>query len=502
MESGLPASAIPNSSTSLSNVAQIPVIPSTQALRSQQAMVSGTRPAGSLSRSVTNQHATSPPLPSTGTNSSQHGAGGAGGDTVDSGRGISSSSPVMSSIQRQNQQQFQMLQQQQQQVEQEQQEMLMKRALMYQSNVLGRQRSLQHTTQQSQRNQDHHGRQDIFSMVSNRVSSSSGSSSDNINDLLLLHQRLSLSSQNQQQIPNNTVETGILRDMNHHQHSFAFNSSNLANLSGGSSIPYNPSQQQNRDYQQRLHALGQTYFQGHTQDYQDSTTVLGAKISRPQDGRQGISPARRGGGGISLSTGSSSDKTTSSPRTVNSMGMSVCSASINSDIFSESNDSSTPPPPLAGPTNTTTAGQMASAFQNQQHQPSRVDRRRLFAKMKISDPDVMEGHNGMMNDWVPNINMVDSQRSFFSGLSNPKSQAQFGGGGGGFGADTVTVGSRRSLMSGLSKIDDSGDMQSIFSDLSKKAGHISSNRSVAMSEFSGLDDASRMTVTDTFSLAS
>lgn len=210
------------------------------------------------------------------------------------------------------------------------------------------------------------------------------------------------------------------------------------------------------------------------------------------------------------------------------MGMSVCSASINSDIFSESNSSSTPPPPLAGPGNAASAGQMLGnafadpAYQNQQHQPSRVDRRRLFAKMKISDPGVMEGHSGMANDWVPNINMVDSQRSFFSNFSNPKSQAQYGGGGGGFGADAATVGSRRSLMSGLSKIDDPCDMQSIFSDMSKRVGNISSNRSVAMSEFSGMDDgsrmagarsvamsefsgiddASRMTGTDTFSLAS
>eukprot|EP00529_Nitzschia_sp_RCC80_P016466 CAMPEP_0113463330 /NCGR_PEP_ID=MMETSP0014_2-20120614/12585_1 /TAXON_ID=2857 /ORGANISM="Nitzschia sp." /LENGTH=668 /DNA_ID=CAMNT_0000355287 /DNA_START=288 /DNA_END=2294 /DNA_ORIENTATION=+ /assembly_acc=CAM_ASM_000159 len=536
MESGLPTSAMPNSSTSSSNVAQIPVIPSTQALRSQQSMVSGTRPAGSLSRSISNQHTASPPLPpqtrhaSTGTKISYNGTGGAG-TVADAGGGggkaISSSSPVMFSIQQQNQQQFQMFQQQQQQIEQQQQEMLMKRALMYQSNVMSQQRSQQQTTQHSHMNQVH-GRQDLLSMASNRAGSGSGS--DNINDLLLLQQRLNLSSQNQQQIPNNNAATGGLRDVNQRQHSFT---SNMSNLSDGAPIPYNPSQQQNGDYQQRLRALGQRYCQGHRQDYQDSTAALGAKISRSDDGRrggnsQGFSPTRRRGGGTSLSTGSSSDKTTGSPKTVNSLGMSVCSASINSDIFSESNSSSTPPPPLAGPGNAAITGQILGnafadpAYQNQQRQPSRVDRRRLFAKMKISDPGVTEGHSGMANDWVPNINMVDSQRSFFSNFSNPKSQAQYGGGGGGGGVDAATVGSRRSLMSGLSKIDDPCDMQSIFSDMSKRVGHISSSRSVAMSEFSGIDDgsrmagtrsvamsefsgiddASRMTGTDTFSLAS
>lgn len=70
-----------------------------------------------------------------------------------------------------------------------------------------------------------------------------------------------------------------------------------------------------------------------------------------------------------------------------------------------------------------------------------------------------------------------------------------GGGGGG-------VGSRRSLMSGLSKISDSSDVNSIFSDLSKKIGNVST-RSIAMSEFSNIDEFSRMTTTtDTFSLAS
>ena len=54
--------------------------------------------------------------------------------------------------------------------------------------------------------------------------------------------------------------------------------------------------------------------------------------------------------------------------------------------------------------------------------------------------------------------------------------------------DPLGVGSRRSLMSGLSKISDHS-VNSIFSDITKKLGSTSiSNRSVAMSEVSGIDE--------------
>ena len=62
--------------------------------------------------------------------------------------------------------------------------------------------------------------------------------------------------------------------------------------------------------------------------------------------------------------------------------------------------------------------------------------------------------------------------------------------------DTLGLGSRRSLMSGLSKISDhSGN--SLFSDLSKKIGSTNiSTRSMAMSEVSGIDELDE---TDEFS---
>ena len=53
-------------------------------------------------------------------------------------------------------------------------------------------------------------------------------------------------------------------------------------------------------------------------------------------------------------------------------------------------------------------------------------------------------------------------------------------------ADAMNSGSRRSIMSGLSRISDTSIDQSIFSDLSKKIGNIST-RSMAMSECSNFD---------------
>ena len=52
--------------------------------------------------------------------------------------------------------------------------------------------------------------------------------------------------------------------------------------------------------------------------------------------------------------------------------------------------------------------------------------------------------------------------------------------------DAMSAGSRRSIMSGLSRISDTSIDQSIFSDLSKKIGNVST-RSMAMSECSAFD---------------
>jgi hypothetical protein len=61
--------------------------------------------------------------------------------------------------------------------------------------------------------------------------------------------------------------------------------------------------------------------------------------------------------------------------------------------------------------------------------------------------------------------------------------------------------SRRSLMSGLSKISDSSDAQSMFSDLSKKIGNVST-RSMAMSEISGVEEVFEEELEESLTVAS
>jgi hypothetical protein len=55
-----------------------------------------------------------------------------------------------------------------------------------------------------------------------------------------------------------------------------------------------------------------------------------------------------------------------------------------------------------------------------------------------------------------------------------------------YSSEVMSTGSRRSLMSGLSRISDTSIDQSIFSDLSRKIGNISTS-SVAMSDISVMD---------------
>jgi hypothetical protein len=108
------------------------------------------------------------------------------------------------------------------------------------------------------------------------------------------------------------------------------------------------------------------------------------------------------------------------------------------------------------------------------------DRRRFFAKMKLGRKSAsagrMSGRNidsaRSLGDGMPDIHLVESNMSLYSNVSSM----------GEAGAE-----SRRSLMSGLSKIDDAGeDGNSIFSDLSKKIGDVST-RSMA-SEISIMED--------------
>lgn len=151
---------------------------------------------------------------------------------------------------------------------------------------------------------------------------------------------------------------------------------------------------------------------------------------------------------------------------------------------------------------------------------SNNDRRRLFAKMKLArQPAGRTNSQRSDQDGMPDIHMVDSQFSLLSNLSGHGSRHDRAGlsnlsghgmsnmsghglsnmSGHGFGmnlsghgdttmTDPLGVGSRRSLMSGLSRISDHS-VNSVFSDLSKKLGSTSiSNRSIAMSEVSGIDE--------------
>ncbi len=151
---------------------------------------------------------------------------------------------------------------------------------------------------------------------------------------------------------------------------------------------------------------------------------------------------------------------------------------------------------------------------------SNYDRRRLFAKMKLAkQPTGRSLSSRSDQDGMPDIHMVDSQFSLFSNLSGHGSRHErnglsnlsghglsnmsghgisnlsghglsstSSGNGDSMMMDPLGVGSRRSLMSGLSRISDHS-VNSVFSDLSKKLGSTSiSNRSVAMSEVSGIDE--------------
>jgi len=129
---------------------------------------------------------------------------------------------------------------------------------------------------------------------------------------------------------------------------------------------------------------------------------------------------------------------------------------------------------------------------NQSTAGRKIDRRRLFAKMKVSRTPSgrMESMSSRSLDGMPDIHMVDSQFSLLSNVSAGNSVKQGGTAGrtAGFRDDHgLTLESRRSLMSGLSKISDSSDIHSIFSDLSKKIGNVSM-RSIPMSEISGVEE--------------
>jgi len=130
-----------------------------------------------------------------------------------------------------------------------------------------------------------------------------------------------------------------------------------------------------------------------------------------------------------------------------------------------------------------------------------MDRRRIFAKMKYAraPSDRMSSGRQMggtsmhsIGDGMPDFHMVESQLSLYSNLSGMTGgDSRLGEGGDSkrpsAGADMLGgAGSRHSIMSGLSRISDTSEVNSIFSDLSRKLGNVST-RSIAMSEFSGVD---------------
>mmetsp|Transcript_4099 Transcript_4099/g.8460 ORF Transcript_4099/g.8460 Transcript_4099/m.8460 type:complete len:547 (-) Transcript_4099:253-1893(-) len=148
---------------------------------------------------------------------------------------------------------------------------------------------------------------------------------------------------------------------------------------------------------------------------------------------------------------------------------------------------------------------------------SMEDRRQLFAGLKYSRPpqgsgsihrggsshygipgSSMRSTNHSMGDGMPDIHMVESQLSLLSNITDhrsnhaagtmgerkpSKTQDDIGIGTSSSHSNAMDLGSRHSVMSGLSKISDTSIDASIFSDLSRKIGNVST-RSI---DISGLD---------------
>jgi len=128
---------------------------------------------------------------------------------------------------------------------------------------------------------------------------------------------------------------------------------------------------------------------------------------------------------------------------------------------------------------------------------TKLDRRKHFAIMKYSRPasgrsssgsslNLINSQQSLGTDGMPDIHLVESAPSLLSNTSSVGSEKVDA-----TGAKIPDVAnifeSRRSMMSGLSKISDTSEVNSIFSDLSRKIGNIST-RSIAMSEISNMDD--------------
>jgi len=180
-------------------------------------------------------------------------------------------------------------------------------------------------------------------------------------------------------------------------------------------------------------------------------------------------------------------------------------------------------------------GMLPMMQENNSMRSSGYDRRRLFAKMKYAkQPGGRSSQRGDV-DGMPDIHMVDSNFSLLSNLSGHGSKhdrnfmnisghgissmsghglsnlsghglsnlsghglSNLSGHGDAMLTDGLGVGSRRSLMSGLSRISDHSG-HSVFSDLSKKIGSTNmSTRSIAMSEVSGVGEGEEDSEQDEF----
>ena len=140
------------------------------------------------------------------------------------------------------------------------------------------------------------------------------------------------------------------------------------------------------------------------------------------------------------------------------------------------------------------------------HTMRKLDRRRIFAKMKYNRPASsgrLNKSNASMDDGMPDVHMVGSTFSLLSNVSSrqemkaedmnglahsdPKLRDDYG------------LGSRRSLMSGLSRVSGTSDAHSMFSDLARKIGNISM-QSIAMSEISGIEEGNHEDLDESFHL--
>lgn len=142
-------------------------------------------------------------------------------------------------------------------------------------------------------------------------------------------------------------------------------------------------------------------------------------------------------------------------------------------------------------------GVMSNIGNNDQQRsaPTIDQRRRVFAKTKTAR-NSQERSSPYITDSMPDINMVNSQFSLLSNLSKHDSKHSTtmdisirGANKESMGSEYIGVGSRRSLMSGLSKLSGHSDINNVFSNMSKKIGGTNhSTRSIALSEFSGIDE--------------